>query len=49
MTNNENQIDESELSRLGIKRVPTVTYQWGDYRYGNARDAVAAAKRAENR
>jgi hypothetical protein len=39
--------DEAELNRLKIERVQTVTYSWGGYRYSNARDAIAAARRAE--
>ena len=49
MTSNDNQIDEVELARLGIKRVQSDTFQWGDYRYSNLRDAVAAARREEKR
>ncbi len=29
----------------GIERVPADLYLWGGYRYSNARDAIAAAKR----
>ena len=47
MTSNDNQVDELELSRLGIKRVRSDTFEWGDYRYSNMRDAIAAAKRGE--
>ena len=39
-------IDQSELDRLRIKRVPTEVFVWGDYRYSNAQDAIAAARRA---
>jgi len=39
------QVDPSELERHGIKRVPADVYLWGGYRYSNARDALAAAKR----
>lgn len=46
---NDNVIDEVELARLGIERVSTITYLWGGYRYGNARDAVTAARRAEKK
>jgi len=49
MTGNDNQIDETELARLGIKRVQTDIFLWGDYRYGNLRDAIAAARREEKR
>jgi len=41
--------EDAELERLGIQRVETVSYSWGGYRYTNARDAIAAAKRAEKR
>ena len=47
MTSNDNQIDEVELARLGIRRVERDVFQWGEYIYSNVRDAVAAAKRAE--
>ena len=39
----------AELDHYGIKRVPADTFVWQDYRYTQARDAVAAAKRAEKR
>ncbi|HET7817346.1 MAG TPA: hypothetical protein VFK58_07180 [Sphingomicrobium sp.] len=35
-----------ELDRLGIAAVPLTVFEWGGYRYGNARDAIAAARRA---
>ena len=35
-----------ELDRLGITAVPLTVFEWGGYRYGNASDAIAAAKRA---
>ena len=47
MTSNDNHIDETELARLGIKRVQADSFLWGDYRYSNLRDAIAAAKRGE--
>ena len=34
-----------ELERYGIERVPADVYLWGGYRYSNARDAIAAARR----
>lgn len=49
MTSNDNQIDEVELARLGIKRVQADIFLWGEYRYGNLRDAIAAARREEKR
>ena len=35
------------LERYGITTVPRPTYEWGGYRYTNAHDAIAAAKRGE--
>lgn len=49
MTSNDNHFDEAELARLGVERVPTERFEWGGYRYTHARDAIAAAKRAEQR
>ena len=49
MTSNDNQIDEMELARLGIRRVPGDTFHWGEYRYSNVRDAVAAARRGDGK
>lgn len=37
----------SLLERYGIATVPRPTYEWGGYRYTNAHDAIAAAKRGE--
>jgi hypothetical protein len=37
----------AELEHYGIERVPADTFVWQDYRYTQARDALAAAKRAE--
>ena len=33
------------LTLYGIKAVPSVSYEWGGYRYTNASDAISAAKR----
>lgn len=41
----DDKINETELERYGIKRVPADVFEWGGYRYSNARDALAAAKR----
>ena len=49
MTSNDNQIDEVELARLGIRRVESHVFQWGEYIFSNVHDAVAAAKRGEKR
>jgi hypothetical protein len=35
----------AELERHGIERVPADVFLWGGYRYSNASDALAAAKR----
>ena len=45
MTGNDNQIDEVELARLGIRRVERHVFQRGEYIYSNLSDAIAAAKR----
>lgn len=47
MTSNDNQIDEVELTRLGIRRVERHVFQWNEYIYSNVRDALAAARRGE--
>jgi hypothetical protein len=41
----KDQVEQSELDRYGIERIPADIYLWGGYRYSSARDAVAAAKR----
>ncbi len=33
------------LAQYGITPVTTTTFEWGGYRYTNAHDAIAAAKR----
>ena len=38
-------VPQSELDRYGIERVPADVFLWSGYRYSNARDAIAAAKR----
>jgi hypothetical protein len=42
---NKDALPQSELDRYGIERVPADVFLWGGYRYSNARDAIAAAKR----
>jgi len=44
--NEREQVEQAELDRYGIERVPANVYLWGGYRYSNARDALAAAKRS---
>jgi len=38
--------EQAELDAHGIARVPADVFLWNGYRYSNARDALAAAKRA---
>ena len=41
-----NKVDpETQLAEYGITPVPVMFFDWSGYRYSNARDAVAAAKR----
>ena len=49
MTDNHNQVDETELGRLGIERVRADHFLWRGYRYTHARDALAAARREQGR
>lgn len=44
--NHSNKVEQAELDEYGIERVPADVFLWGGYRYSNARDAVAAAKRS---
>lgn len=43
--NERDKVEQAELDCYGIQRVPADIFLWGGYRYSNARDAVAAAKR----
>lgn len=38
-------VEQAELDKHGITRVPADRFLWGGYSYSNARDALAAAKR----
>jgi hypothetical protein len=38
-------IEQLELDKHGITRVPADVFLWNGYRYSSARDALAAAKR----
>jgi len=38
-------VEQAVLDKYGITRVPADVFLWGGYRYSNARDALAAAKR----
>jgi hypothetical protein len=46
VTPQNEKIDQAELDRHGIERVPADVFHWGGYRYSGARDAIAAAKRS---
>jgi hypothetical protein len=37
---------DEDLRRLGITTHEHTSYEWNGYRYSNATDAIAAAKRA---
>ena len=41
-------VEQVELDKYGITRMPADVFLWGGYRYSNARDALAAAKRQVN-
>jgi hypothetical protein len=43
--NEREKVGQAELDRYGIERIPADIFVWGGYRYSNARDALAAAKR----
>lgn len=45
----EGETQATELARHGITSVPVTFFDWGGYRYSNARDAIAAAKRGERK
>jgi uncharacterized protein YbaA (DUF1428 family) len=42
-------VSKTELEKYGIVTVPSEVFLWGGYRSSNARDALAAAKRADPR
>lgn len=37
------------LAQYGVTAVPLTSYEWGGFRYTNAHDAIAAAKRGASR
>ena len=43
---NKDSVAKAELAKYGIVTVPLEVFVWGGYRYTNAHDALAAAKRA---
>ena len=40
-----NTVQSDLLAQYGITAVPLTSYEWGGFRYTNAHDAIAAAKR----
>lgn len=44
--NERDKVEQAQLDRYSIQRVPADTFLCGGYRYSNARDALAAAKRS---
>jgi hypothetical protein len=45
----KNLVAKAELDRYGIVVTPIEVFSWGGYRYTNAHDALAAAKREASR
>jgi hypothetical protein len=41
-------VSRAELERYKIAAVPMEVFEWGGYRYTNAHDALAAAKRGDS-
>lgn len=44
----ESLTPDAELKRYGVVPVQLTVFDWGGYRYTNAGDAIAAAKRAKS-
>lgn len=44
----KNWVSKTELTKYGIVTIPLEVFEWGGYRYTNAHDALAAAKRAKS-
>ena len=45
----KNWVANVELAKYGIVTIPLEVFEWGGYRYTNARDALAAARRGDAR
>jgi len=43
-----NWVSKAELTKYGIATIAVEVFEWGGYRYSNAHDAVAAARRASS-
>lgn len=42
-----NWVSKTELEKYRIVTIPMEVFEWGGYRYTNAHDALAAAKRGD--
>ncbi|WP_169566751.1 hypothetical protein [Sneathiella limimaris] len=42
-------LEEAEMAKYGIKRVPVDYFFFGKYRYSNLKDALAQAKRNQSK
>ena len=42
-------IQSDLLAQYGVTAIPLTSYEWGGYRYTNAHDAIAAAKRGASK
>jgi len=45
----KNWVSRTELEKFGVVTIPLEVFEWGGYRYSNAHDAVAAAKRGDSK
>ena len=46
-TASKDWVSKTELERYGVGVTTLEVFSWGGYRYTNARDAIAAARRAD--
>ena len=49
MSTKDDENQQATLDRYGIVRVPADVFHFGGYRYSNLGDAVAAARRRDER
>ena len=49
MFNDSENISTASLKKLGVKRVTTDVYHVGTFKYSNLTDALAEARRVNNR
>lgn len=47
-TANKYWVSKAELERHGVVVTTVEVFSWGGYRYTNAHDAIAAARRADS-